>query len=376
MRFVTMVIKNVLRRPFRSALTMVAMAVAICTVVALVGIAIGFERSFLDLYQGVDTDLIVARVGGRDGATSSLPESLGERLKQTPGVVEVGPGLLDMISMREYGIAFVPIQGWEPNSYLFDSLVIREGAMLGPQDKRGLMLGHVVAGNLGKKVGDTLRLYESEDFRVVGIFDSNNVYENGMILTRLEDLQEIMAREGQVTGFSLVTEYGNDREKLDALRQHIEEENPGIEVKTIGEHVQTLLPLRLAKAMAWLTSAIALVIGSLGMVNTMIMSVYERTREIGLLRAVGWSTKRVLGLILMESVLLSIAGGMLGAALGVALTKLLTQMPAVSGIIAGIVNWQVIGIAMSIAVAVGLIGGVVPALRGARLVVTEALRHE
>jgi putative ABC transport system permease protein len=128
--------------------------------------------------------------------------------------------------------------------------------------------------------------------------------------------------------------------------------------------------------MAWLTSAIALIIGSIGMINTMIMSVYERTREIGLLRAVGWSTRRVLGLILMESVLLSIVGGLLGVALGVALTKLMTQMPAVSGIIAGVINWQMIGIALAIAITIGLIGGLFPALRGARLVVTEALRHE
>lgn len=376
MKFVTMVVKNVLRRPFRSALTTVAMAVAICTVVALVGIAMGFEQSFLSLYQAANTDLIVARVGGRDGATSSLPQSLGDKLKETQGVVKVGPGLLDMVSMREYGVPFQAIQGWEPDSYLFDHIEIQEGRKLGPKDERGLLLGRLAAATLGKGVDDTLRLYDSEDFKVVGVFESSNNYEDGMILTRLEDLQEIMAREGQVTGFSLVTEYGDDQVKLEQLREQIETENPGIEVLTKFEHVQSLLPLRLAKAMAWLTSAIALIIGSIGMINTMIMSVYERTREIGLLRAVGWSTRRVLGLILMESVLLSIVGGLLGVALGVVLTKLLTQMPAVSGIIAGVINWQMIGIALAIAITIGLIGGLFPALRGARLVVTEALRHE
>ena len=128
--------------------------------------------------------------------------------------------------------------------------------------------------------------------------------------------------------------------------------------------------------MAWVTSAVALVIGAVGMLNTMIMSVFERTREIGILRAIGWGRWRVVRMILTESILLSLAGGVVGAGGAIALVRVLANQPAVAGMVSGDVAPIVIAQGFAIALCVGLLGAAYPAYRGAQLLPTEALRHE
>ena len=132
----------------------------------------------------------------------------------------------------------------------------------------------------------------------------------------------------------------------------------------------------MAQAMAWMTALIALIIGAVGVLNTMIMSVFERTREIGILRAIGWRKSRVVRLILYESLLLSVVGAVVGIGSAVLLTHALTWWPLVNGIIRGDVAPIVMIQGFFIALAVGLLGGAYPAYRGAYLLPTEALRHE
>ncbi len=128
--------------------------------------------------------------------------------------------------------------------------------------------------------------------------------------------------------------------------------------------------------MAWVTSAMALVIGAVGMLNTMVMSVFERTNEIGILRAIGWRRWRVVRMILMESILLSLAGGVVGTAGAIVLTQVLAAQPAVAGMVDPDVAPWVIAQGFVIALCVGLLGAAYPAYRGAQLLPTEALRHE
>ena len=128
--------------------------------------------------------------------------------------------------------------------------------------------------------------------------------------------------------------------------------------------------------MAWLTSAVALLMGFFGIMNTMIMSVHERTREIGILRAIGWRRHRVMRMILLESMLLSICGAVVGSAGAFILVRLLTRVPAVSGLISGRIHPVFVLYGLSIALVVGFIGGLLPAYRASKMLPTVALRYE
>jgi putative ABC transport system permease protein len=244
------------------------------------------------------------------------------------------------------------------------------------------MLGKVLAANLDKTSDDRVEIF-GEDFRVVGVFESFSVYENGSAVVLLTDLQELMNRPGQVTGFQVILEDRPDKKALvEEVKEKIKElddgrgHSLGLDALPTEDYVKSTSQLQMAHAMAWVTSVIALVIGAIGVLNTMVMSVFERTREIGILRAIGWRKGRVMRMILYESLFLSMAGAAVGVAAAVALTRLLSQLPQGSRFIEGSVDPGVMLRGLIIALFVGLAGGIYPALRGAYMLPTEAIRHE
>lgn len=382
MRFYQFILKNILQRKMRSALTIIGVAIAVTAVVALVGIADGCERSFRELYDTRGVDLLVLRAGSSERISSTIPQRVGEQLRQLPGVRSVTGGLMDVVSFEDANLTRVLVHGWVFDSPLFEELRIVSGRKLEKGEDQSVLLGIVLSKNLGKNTGDSLEI-AGREFRIAGIYESFNVYLNGSAVMLLPVLQTLMDRPNDVTGFEVVLEdRPNKKELIERVRRQINDLRRsngqlwGIEAVPTADYVKSTSQLQLVKGMAWMTSAIALIIGAVGVLNTMIMSVFERTREIGILRAIGWRKARVVRLILYESILLSIAGAAVGIVAAIVLTRALTWWPLVNGLVRGNVSPQVIAQGVLIALAVGLIGGAYPAYRGAHLLPTEALRHE
>lgn len=376
MRFLSFVFRSVMRRRVRSALTVMGIAVAVGSVVALVGISRESERSFLSIYERQRISLMVLRAGAAQRLTSALDERLGDRIAALPGVHRVYGGLVDMMSLPELGPVGVLVQGWCVDSDQFDELKFLDGHRLTPADAQGILLGKTLAESLHKKAGDRLRLYETEDFRIVGVYQSYTVFENGGIIMPLKSQQRIMGREGQVTGFAVVPDNAADKASVERIRQGILALDKNVDVLPTEDYVRSTSEVRLVRAMAWLTSAVALIIGTISILNTMVMSVFERTREIGILRAIGWRRSRVVRMILLESVVLSLSGGVLGTIGAMLLIRYLSTFRAVAGMVGGTVDARTIGQGFLIALLVGLVGALYPAYRGAQLLPTEAIRHE
>jgi putative ABC transport system permease protein len=375
MWFVTFVVKSLLRQPARSSFTAIGIGLAVAATVSLVGISKGFERSYLDLYAKLGVDLVVQRSGRAEQVTNTVDEGLGDRIGELPGVYEVIGGLVDVVSFEEADLYVVLVNGWPADSPAFDQVEILSGRALNETDDDAVMLGRVLAGNLGKLVGDSVELY-GKTFKIVGIFQSSSVYENGSVVVPLHVLQRLTDREHEVTGFTVEAIPGSSKEEIEELKQQIHELDPTLSVLASGEFVASITQIRTARAMAWVTSTVAMLLGGIGVLNTMAMSVYERTREFGLLRALGWPRLRVVRTILAESVLLALAGAVLGSALGLVLPRLLAQMRAMSGLIEGNIDPIVVLQGFALALLMGFAGAAYPAYWGASLRPIDALHHK
>jgi putative ABC transport system permease protein len=163
---------------------------------------------------------------------------------------------------------------------------------------------------------------------------------------------------------------------LKRAQAEIEAALPGIRAVPAAERASDNQFVKLAQASSWGISSLALLIGILGIANTMVMSVFERTREIGTLRSMGWRRSQILALIEFEAAVLGLGGGFVGIGLGWLSLRVLAALPQTATFVSASVRWPLLAEAMAIAIAAGLVAGAFPAWRAGQLSPVDALRHD
>jgi putative ABC transport system permease protein len=217
--------KNLWRRPVRSALTIVAVAISVAAIVALVGVSQSLETSFLDLYK-TRGDLVVQPRGGAVQLSKGIKFSFGDELRRLPGVSEVIGSLMDLVSFEDQDLFMVIVNGFEPDNPVLNRINMLSGRRLQAGDGRAVMLGRILAANLGKQTGDQIQIY-GQPFETVGEFESFSVYENGSVWMLLDELQRQTDRPGEVTGF-IVKATDRRPAAIAALEQKIEALDPNV----------------------------------------------------------------------------------------------------------------------------------------------------
>lgn len=346
---------------------MIGIAIGVAVVVAMGTIA----QNMIDNYGnivGSSNDLLVMQADAADVVFSTLDEDVGRILVTVPGVENVDPGVFGWIVTEE--LPFFLVYGYPPGSVAMEHYRIVEGKpVTGPQQ---IAIGRRAADALKKDVDDTLRI-QGVPYRIVGIYETGQGLEESGGVVTLEDGQDIAQKQRKVSLFQLGLRRNAD---ADQVIERIETLNEDLTVTKTSEYVAGGDWAGIYEGMAWSIAAIAILVGGLGMMNTMFMSVLERTREIGTLRAVGWSRGRVLQMVMAESLVLSVFGGVLGLGLGVGLNELAATVPGFGAFLQGGYSPGAFIQGMIIALLLGVVGGALPAWRAANMRPVEALRYE
>lgn len=371
--FTGFVLKNLLRRRMRTVLTLAGIGMAVGAFVGLVGFSSAFEQQWLRIYSSSGTDIAVIQ---GTFLNTSMDESTTAKLINLPDVAQASPTIFNLMDLTPDVNALV--YGWKANAFQFSSLQILSGRRF--QDGHAeVMLGDMLAPNLKKAPGDILEI-QGTPFTVTAVYHGASTLEASAVIMPLDQLQQLSSLQGKVSTIDVrlrPTPRGETSEQhMKQAQAEIEAALPGLRAVPAAERASDNQFVKLAHASAWGTSVLALLIGVLGIANTMAMSVFERTREIGILRALGWNRWQVLAHIEIEAVALGLGGGILGVAFGWFALRVLASLPKTASLVSASLHWQLLAEAVGIAVFAGLIAGAIPAWRAGQLSPVAALRHD
>lgn len=369
-----MVFKNLMRRKGRTLLTVLGISIGVAAIVALGALADGLEAGYGAVLGGAKADFVLSDPDAFDIILSSVDEGIGSELLAM-SEVEAVSGLLQGLVQTE-GAPYFFVFAYTDGSFVLERFNVVQGVGLytreaGTARGRPLLLGSAAAESMDKAVGDTLRLGDSL-YRIVGIYETGEAFEEGGALLRLPDAQELLGMQRQVSAFYIRL---RDPALAPRFKVRVGRLYPDLSLSTTEDMANRTDMASSLRAMVWGIAALAILIGGIGMMNAQLMSVLERTREIGVLRAVGWRSGRVMLMILSESVAVSLLGGLLGTGLGWGMLYLFRDYLTTFGAATG-VRLALLVQAFIVVFTLGLVGGLYPAYRASRLQPVEALRYE
>jgi len=372
MSFVNLILKNLWRQKVRSSLAIAGISLGIATIIALGAIADGMEHNLIATLRSGKADFSIGQAHAPMIVLSSVPEARLYEIARWPEIRQAVGALVTFASFP--GNPYFLTIGIEPEAFELGGVTILEGRAFSKYADDEVLVGKIAAHTLQIKPGDIIEI-DLREFRVVGIYETGNLLEDGGALLPLRALQTLKSRPSELT---VILVRVNEGFAIQDVMARVEREYEGslITLRSAEEFNKNYQSLSLVRAGSWLISLLALVIGGIGVMNTMIMSVFERTREIGILRAVGWRRARVLQLILGESLSLGIMAAVVGTLLGWSVARSVTLLPQVRGLISPAYAPELFAQALVIALGVGLVGGLYPAYRASKISPQEALRYE
>ena len=362
-----LVLTNLARRKARAAATALGIALGVATIVALLSVGSGLKHTAGELVHLGQADMGIFQSGVADPTASVLPTSLATRLARRSDIAAATPLLLVIEGVKQDPAAVV--FGADPAGFFRQRLVMTAGGG-GSGGARGVLVGDKLAGVLGLHPGSMLKV-KGRPFAVRGVYHSGIFFEDTGAILDLPTAQRLEHRGAHAT--TIAVQLATDARHA-AVEHALRKALPGTQILgTADDASRAGANGQLVRNAVTIIAALALIVGGLGVTNTMAMAVLERRRELALLSAMGWQRLRVAILVLAEGVAVSAIGAGFGLLLGVVGAGLLNDALSVSAVVTPEVTPWTIGQGLLIGVAIGVLGGLYPAWRGTRGSAVELL---
>jgi putative ABC transport system permease protein len=380
---------------------MLGIFIGIAAVVSLISLGNALQFAITGQFGSIDPDKLTvtnAETGfGPPGSTAvtKLNQHDVDIIKKVSGVDVVVTRLIRMGAVKYNKLVRFSYIGSLPKEQeqidvIYDALNVgvAEGRLLTKTDRHKIVLGNDFTKNYFDKPirSGTILTIQGEQFEVVGILKKGSSFiMNSVILMPEEDLKSILNITDE---YDIIVVQVKDRNQINTVSDSIKKalrkdrhEKIGEEdfsVQTPAQSLQTINTiLSIINIVVTGIAAISLLVGGVGITNTMYTAVLERTKEIGVMKAIGARNQDILGIFLLESALLGLVGGLVGALIGLSMAFLITF--AVTFVFSGLsfsvsISYPLLLMAISFSLAIGTISGVLPALQAAKLKPVQALR--
>jgi putative ABC transport system permease protein len=389
--YLELTVKNLTFRKMRTFLTLLGIIIGITAIVALVSIGEGMTKSVTEQFDRLGADKIfVASMVVAGGAGEGLNDNDRRKIEKLPGVKFVTP-VYTLVAGSEFRgeekslpITGVPAKAAEQTFSDARAFRIFKGRWIGPGDRKKATIGFSIHDEFYRvkvDVGDKIEV-QGFEVEVVGIFaDTGDNDQNNRIFMDFDYLREIMNKGDKIT--SMVVRV-DDVTKAEALSIRIEEvleknhDTSSFVVLTSQQLVKQITDsFKVIQIVFGGIAAVSLIVGGVGIANTMIMNVMERTKEIGIMKATGATSMHVLKMVVVESGIIGILGGGIGIFIGYLVSlgiNVAAEQYLGSNVLSTAVTPKLAGFALAFSFSVGIISGLYPAYRASQLEPIVALR--
>ncbi len=379
---------------------MLGIVIGIAAIISLISLGAGLQKSIVGQFSDLGNDkLVVENTGagfGPPGSTAPIKLNDGDvkLIENTPGVKLVVSRLIRIVraefneEIEFFYVASIP-KRQESIDLIFESLrvEIEEGKKIRAGELGSVVIGQDIKKEFAQelKVGDNLIIREKY-FKINGILEKTSSFQiNGAMLMAEDDLKEISGIDDEI---DLILVQVNDEKRVIETAENIEKRmrrNRGLDYGEEDFSVTTPLKsfeavnniLNIINIIFFGIASLSLIIGGIGIANTMYTSVLERTKEIGVMKAIGARNRDVLAIFIIESGFLGFVGGVIGVVIGLGLAFGAVYVVGSflgSLVIKAQISFVMIIFAIGFATIVGLVAGVLPALQASWLKPVEALR--
>lgn len=412
MRFIAFAFKNLFRRPVRTGLTVLAIALAVAVAVSLIGFNIGYRRSIdvsidklgfqvMIMAKGCPYEAATMMLKGGTGLLY-LPDSTYEEVRKDPDISAITPIFVGVAEKEASGISdesgssFAIISGIETASFrdmkpwltISQSAGHQGGSWFSDDSTGAVVLGFEVAEYEQRKVGDSYFVTITPngqvepvmtELKVVGILERTGTQDDGTVFMPIKEARRLFNRPTELTivGFKLKNFSGL------ALRQFEQRWAKLPEVQVVGlQQVKTTLVslVETAQTMIASVAVVAIIVAVIGVINSILMSVFERTGEIGIMKAIGATRSDIFQIIWLETMAICLSGGLAGVLLALSGTSLVEK--AIQSLIDFGTKGTMVAITPQVMLAalvgsavIGCFAGLYPAWRAASMRPVEAIRE-
>ncbi|MBI3944473.1 MAG: ABC transporter permease [Armatimonadetes bacterium] len=420
MRYLKFALRNLTQRKVRTGLTIFSIAVAVAVLFTLLSFNKGYSRALNSQLQQMGVHAMVLPIGCPYEAASllmkggkidnHLPASTTQTVDRIPGIQIAAPAFMSAIMRPDEGRADVYFgidertfdlknwwkiikvkkdprelqDNWEKLAADPANLMSRREFIETMKDPDSVILGFDASLIELSSVGDEIYVPEADRaFKVVGVLAPTGQQDDGFFFVSLKAAQQIFRKPDQITTVQIRF---SDPTKANAITEELEK-IPGAEVIAMGELLGTMQSLLgSARTLIFSIVFVVIAISALGVLNTVLMSVFERTREIGVMRATGAARGNVFQLVWVETLLMVGIGGAVGLGMAVAGAQVIegvikgamARMDMLAGVKGSVIAFEprIFVLCVLFILAVGVVAGIYPALKASKARPIEALRAE